>query len=153
MYPSPYQTRRSLGDTGYIYGAYSCGNSSIITIESTISDDSDYRSVSPRSSRIMCSSDENVGVIIRPGQTAYRSQAEGIYDSAESVVRRSAKPAPAVLTTNMVGQFDGQRQPVHEVSVPAGQGEVPLPTQVHRAPVLERKNGSFYIITRRETSM
>ena len=105
----------------YVYGAFSSGNSSIVTIESTITDDLERDDSNGRRNR-------------QDGSQA--DSHENDYDTIENVQRDYLKP---VKTTNIIGLREGKLSPIYEVPIPEGEGEIILPTQVKRTPVFKRR--------------
>ena len=101
----------------YVYEAFSSGNSSIVTIESTISDDSERDDSNGRRNR-------------------QDDSHENDYDTIENVQRDYLKP---VKTTHIIGLREGKLSPIYEVPIPEGEGEIILPTQVKRTPVFKRR--------------
>ena len=111
----------NIPEVDYVYGAFSSGNSSIVTIESTISNDSENDDSNARRNR-------------QDGSQA--DSPENDYDTIENVQRDYLKP---VKTTHIIGLREGKLSPIYEVPIPEGEGEIILPTQVKKTPVFKRR--------------
>ena len=136
-YPKP--------EVDYVYGAFSSGNSSIITIESTISEDSEYDEIYNKRNRLPQHNGSNMDALnYHPCQRSksdilsgdYSREPDHIYDVIGNVHRGKVKPP--VKTTNIIGLRSGDISPIYEVPIPDGEGEIILPVQVKRTPVMKR---------------
>ena len=139
----------------YVYGTFSSGNSSIITIESTISDDSDYPdSREGEYSPTVSAPDASADVLnYHPAHRRHRRDSENTYEVIGSVHR------PHRIRTTVIRLQEGDMAPIYEVPIPDGEGDVILPTSVDKTPVSARKKAAtettddMIVATRKETQM